>query len=109
MPFVYLRYVFDTFVKFENKQESWNLKNQLINLRENFKFTKQEEHDNSLNFLDICVQRSVDGKLLIKIHHKLNFEALYVSWVSFGPVKQKLGVLTGVVKRIYQTLFYLLS
>ena len=55
--------------------------------------------NNSLNFLDVCVQRSVEGELLTKIHRKLNSEALYVPWASFGPVKQKLGVLTGMVKR----------
>ena len=98
-PLMYLRYVDDTFVMFENRQESSSFLNDLNNLHKNLSFTKEEEHNNSLNFLDVCVQRSVEGELLTKIHRKLNSEALYVPWASFGPVKQKLGVLTGMVKR----------
>ena len=75
----------------------------------NCKFTKEEEHNNSFNFLDICVQRSVEGELLTKIHRKLSSEALYVPWASFRPVKQKLGVLTGYDEAFHQTLFTLLS
>ena len=97
-PLVYLRYVDDTFVMFENKQESSSFLNYL-NLHKNFKFAKEEEHNNLLNFLDVCVQRLVDGEPLTKIHRKLNSEALYAPWASFGPVKQKLGVLTDMVKR----------
>ena len=69
------------------------------NIHKNLNFTKEEEHKNSLNFLDVCVQRSVEGELLTKVHRKLNSETFYVPWVSFGPVKQNLGVLTGIVKR----------
>ena len=47
----------------------------------------KEELNNSLNFLDVCIQRSVDGKLFTKIYRKLNSEALYVPWSSFGLTK----------------------
>ena len=40
--------------------------NGLNNLHQNLNFTKEEEHNNSLVFLDVCVQRSVEGELLTK-------------------------------------------
>jgi len=49
-PLMYLRYVDDTFVMFENKQESSSFLNDLNNLNKNLSFTKEEEHNNSLNF-----------------------------------------------------------
>ena len=72
---MYFRYVDETFVMFENKLESFSFLNYLNNLHKNPKFTKEEEHKNSLNFLDVCVQRLVDGEFLTKIHCKLNSEA----------------------------------
>ena len=98
-PLVYHRYVDDTFVMFKNKIESASFLECLNSLHKNLKFTKEEELNNSLNFLDVCIQRSIDGELSTKIYRKLNSEALYVPWTSFGPTKQKLGVLTGMVKR----------
>ena len=65
---------------FENRQESSDFLNDLNNPHKNLSFTKAEEHNDSLDFLDVCVQRSVKGKLLTKIYHKLNSEALYVPW-----------------------------
>ena len=92
---------------FENKQESSSFLDYLNNIHKKLNFTKEKEHNNSLNFLNVCVQRSVDGELLIKIHRKLNSEALYVPWASFGPVKHK--CFNGYGKAFNQTLFSLLS
>ena len=61
-PLVYHRYVDDTFVIFENKIESAGFLKCLKSLHKNLKFTKEEEEiKNSLNFLDVCIQRSVDS------------------------------------------------
>ena len=87
------------------KQESSSFLNYLNSLHKNLKFTKEEERNDSLNFLDICVQRSGEGELLTKIYRKFNSEAFYVPWASFGPVKQKLG---GYGEAFHQTLFSLL-
>ena len=40
----------------------------LNSLHKNLKFTKEEELNNSLNFLDVWIQRSVDGELLTKMY-----------------------------------------
>ena len=54
-PLVYLRYVDDTFVMFENKQESSSFLNYLNNLHKNLKFTKEEELDNLSKFLNVLI------------------------------------------------------
>ena len=70
-PLICLWYIDDTFVMFENRQESSSFLNGLNNLHKNLNFKKEEEHNNSLNFLDVCVQWSVERELLTKIHRKL--------------------------------------
>ena len=55
-PLIYLRCINDTFVMFENRQESSSFLNGLNNLYKNLNFKKEEEHNNSLNFLDVCIQ-----------------------------------------------------
>ena len=72
---------------FENKQESSSFLNYLNSLNKNLKFTKEGERNDSLNLLDVCVQRSLEWELLTKIHRKLNLEALYVPWSSQTEVK----------------------
>ena len=47
---MYVRYVDDTFVMFKNRQEGSSFLNDLNNLHKNFNFTKEEEHNSSLNF-----------------------------------------------------------
>ena len=49
-PLVYLQYMF------EYRQESSSFLNYLNNHHKNLNFTK-EEHNKSLNFLDVCVQQ----------------------------------------------------
>ena len=55
-PLMYLWYVDYTFVMFGNRQESSSFLNDLNNFHKNLFFLK-EEHNNSLNFLDVYVQR----------------------------------------------------
>ena len=50
-PLVYHRYVDDIFVMFENKKESFSFLECLNSLHKTLKFTKEEELNNSLNFL----------------------------------------------------------
>ena len=98
-PLVYHRYVDDTYVMFESKIESVSFLECLNSFHKNLKFIKKEELNNLLSFLDFCIQRTVGGELLTKIYRKLNSDALYVPWTSFGKTKQELEVLTGMVKR----------
>ena len=82
---------------FKHIQESVNFQRCLNDLYQNLKFTKVEDLNNTINFLDICVERIASGQLLTEIYRKLNSEPVYVLWTSFGAIKLNLRVLTGLV------------
>ena len=50
---MYLRYVDDTFVMFENRQESSSFVNYLNNLHKNLSFTKEGEYNSSINLYNL--------------------------------------------------------
>ena len=104
---MYLRYVDDTFVMFGNRKESSGFLNDLNNLHKNLSFTKEEEHNNSLNFLGVCVQRSVEGELLTKIHRK--FRSIICSVGIFWSSQAEVRSFNGYGEAFHQTLFSLLS
>ena len=52
-PLICLWYIDDTFVMFENRQESSSFVNYLNNLHKNLSFTKEGEYNSSINLYNL--------------------------------------------------------
>ena len=62
-------------------------------------FTKEEEQDNKLSFLDVLLTRTTDGSIVESIYRKPTFSGLYVKWDSFVPKSYKKGLVNCLVFR----------
>ena len=56
---LFVRYVDDTLVAFENKNDAITFLGYLNSLHSNLKFTMEEETDNSIPFLDLLIIRDI--------------------------------------------------
>ena len=63
LPDMYRRYVEDCFLIFNSQKSSDVFFEYLNKLHPNIKYTKQDEHDNTLPFLDVLITRDIDGLL----------------------------------------------
>ena len=69
----------------------------LNKLHPNIKFTKQDELDNTLPFLDVLITRD-DGLLNTSIYEKPTFSGLRTKWTSFVP---KVNLLISLLSRAW--------
>ena len=83
-PFIYLRYVDDTFISFSSRSEALKFFHKLNDLHPSLSFTMEEENSNKLPFLDVLVERS-ESVFLTSIYRKHTFTGLYLSWVLSLP------------------------
>ena len=88
-PFIYLRYVDDTFVCSRN--ETFKFFHRLNDLHPSLSFTLQEEN-NKLPFLDVLVERG-ESVFLTSVYRKPTFTGLYLSWDAFAPRSKKLNLI----------------
>ena len=101
-PIVYKRYVYDTFLVFEN-QADMDVFFQWINQQHSqIKFTCEKEENGTLPFLDVLVQRTTDGSLCTSIYRKPTFSGLYLRWDSFVPKTFKKGLVNGLLCRAWR-------
>ena len=56
-PFIYLRYIDDTFVSFRSRNDALSFFDKLNKLHSSFTFTMEEENNGELPFLDVSVER----------------------------------------------------
>ena len=68
----------------------------------NIQFTREEETNSSLAFLDICVKRDPSGCLSTSVYRKPMFSGLYLQWSSFVPKKYKRGLVSGLLHRAWR-------
>ena len=91
-PFIYLRYVDDTFVSFRLRNDALLFFDKLNDLHSSLSFTMEEENNNKLPFLDVFVERC-DSSFLTSVYRKPTFTGLYLSWDSFVPRSRKLNLI----------------
>ena len=65
-------------------------------------FTKEEEQDNKLSFLDVLLTRTTDGSIVTSIYRKPTFSGLYMKWDSFVPKWYKKGLVHCLVFRAWK-------
>ena len=89
-PGVYFRYVDDTFFTFGSELECDRFHVSLNQLHPALNCTVEKEQNNSLNFLDIWVEKGGTG-FLTSIYGKPTFTGQYISWNSFSPKARKIS------------------
>ena len=90
LPPLYCRYVDDSFSCFASKSDSFVFLDVLNNLQPSLKFTCEFEECGRLPFLDVLVEKSVEGGVLTTVYRKPTFTGLYIVWGPFVPSRIKL-------------------
>ena len=98
-PFIYLRYVDDTFVSFRSRNDVLLFFDKLNELQSSLSFTMEEENNNKLSFLDVLVERC-DSSFLILVYRKPTSTGLYLSWDSFALRSRKLNLIRCLSYRV---------
>lgn len=100
-PFYYKRYVDDTFVILDSKDDGDEFFTALNLIHPSLKFTKEEESDNKLPFLDVLVSRE-RTEIMTTIHRKSTFTGQYMKWQSFASTKRKISLIHTLTWRALQ-------
>ena len=101
-PLFYCRFVDDTFLVFETKSHMLNFFNWMNSQCQCIAFTKEEEQNDQLPFLDVLVTRNSNGKISTTVYRKPSFSGLYLRWDSFVPKQYKRGLINSLVHRVWK-------
>ena len=96
---VYFRFVDDTFATFGSELGCDHFQEKLNLLHPALKFTVEKEQNNSLNFLDVLVEKEGTG-FLTSIYRKPTFTGQYIRWNSFSPKMRKISLIKTLVHRV---------
>ena len=100
-PLFYRRYVDDIFVLFSSSEHLTSFLSFMNSRHPNIRFTKEEEQNDSLSFLDILVSRDV-GKFVTNIYRKPTFSGVYSHFDSFIPLYFKHGLILSLLYRLFR-------
>ena len=102
LPLVYNRYVDDTFLIFNDRDDSELFLEYMNNLHKNIKFTVEFEENNCLPFLDVLVTRTPDGNIETSVYRKKTFSGLYIKYDSYVPISFKHNLVHGLLNRAFK-------
>ena len=102
LPSLYRRYVDDTFLVFNTRSDMLSFFKWMNKQHPSITFTKEEEQDNKLSFLDVLLTRTTDGSIVTSIYRKPTFSGLYMKWDSFVPKSYKKGLVNCLVFRAWK-------
>ena len=102
LPSLYRRYVDDTFLVFHTSRDMLSFFNLMNKQHPSITFTKEEEQDNKLSFLDVLLTQTTDGSIVTSIYRKPTFSGLYMKWDSFVPKSHKKGLVNSLVFRAWK-------
>ena len=97
-PFLYHRYVDDTFAIFGSEKECTSFLKALNSMHSALKFTFEKEENGKLPFLDVLVEKSNEG-LTTSIFRKPTFTGQHFHWDSLRPTKRKTNLVETLVHR----------
>ena len=97
-PRIWFRFVDDTFtvIKTVHLEE---FTDHINNIDPNIKFTREEEEDGQLPFLDTHISRREDGSLKVKVYRKPTHTDQYLHFDSHHPLEHKLSVVRTLYDR----------
>ena len=101
-PILYRRYVDDTFIIFKQKNDAINFFNYLNNQHPNVTFTKEEENERKLPFLDVLVTKSLNNNLEMQVYRKPTYTGLGLNFLSECSFKYKINNLTTLLSRAFK-------
>ena len=99
-PFLYRRYMDDTFLLFENKMQIPKFLDYLNSKHQKIKFTAEYEDCNSMPFLDVEIHRS-NNAFHTTVYRKPCFSGLHSSFFSHCCKKFKLNSVKTLLNRAY--------
>ena len=99
-PILYKRYVDDIFAAFENENDLVSFFDYLNNRHPNKKFTKEDNIDGNIGFLDIFI--SSKNSFSTSLYHKPTFTGLYLNFKSFAPMQFKTMLVNTLLDRIFK-------
>ena len=97
-PKVWDRHLNDVF-SIVNKTYLQELLEHINNLHPQTQFTKEEENNSSLLFLNTLVQRNHDKTISVKIYRKPTHTNQYLKYRSHNPTAAKQSVITALFDR----------
>ena len=97
-PKVWERHLDDVF-SIVDKTYPRELLEHISNLHPQTQFTKEEENNFTLPFLDTSVQRNHDKTISVKIYRKPTHTNQYLKYTSHNPTSAKQSVLTALFDR----------
>ena len=97
-PGFYFRFVDDAFAIFGSELDCDQIKGKLNLLHPALKFTVEKEQANSLNFLDVLVERDGTG-FSTSVYRKPRFTGQYIRLNSFSPKTRKISLIKTLVHR----------
>ena len=102
-PFIYLRYVDDTFVSFRSSSDALAFLDILNQLHSSLTFTMEEENNGQSPFLDVLVERR-DFSFLTSVYRKPTFTGIYLNWHSFASKSGKLNLIRSLFLQSFKHL-----
>ena len=100
-PFLYRRFVDDTFLLFKDPTHVLLFQNYLNNKHSNIRFTVVEENSKQMPFLDVLVTRE-SNKFTTSVFRKNTFSGLGTSFFSFTPYIYKINAIKTLIFRAYR-------
>lgn len=98
-PELYSRFVDDIFSHFESKELSDSFLERINGLHPALRFTREDEQQGSLPFLDVKVVRTLNG-ILTSLYRKPTFTGLYTMWDSYSPTLYKINLVRSLTHRV---------
>ncbi|XP_023224808.1 uncharacterized protein LOC111625808 [Centruroides sculpturatus] len=98
-PSLYLRYVDDILLVWENTEEEFiKFVQQLSSIYPTIGFTWEREHEDSIAFLDLCIQKSVEG-LQFAVYHKADLLPYIILADTFQLLRYVNAAIAALVRR----------
>ena len=97
-PYMYRRFVDDTFSVVGCRNEAVRFMECLNSLHPALRFTMESEEDGRLPFMDVLVRREETG-FTTAVYRKPTFTGLYTRWDSYCPTSQKVAVIRSLTHR----------
>ena len=97
-PIAYFRYVDDIFAVFSSHGQMNKFYNKLSCIHSALTFTKEDEVNNSIAFLDVLIERSKPS-FSTSVYRKSSFTGDYILWSSFCPKRYKINLISCLANR----------
>jgi hypothetical protein len=98
----FIRYVDDTFVIINNKNQADKILEFLNSCHPTIKFTMEKEVNNEINFLDVKIKRELNSSITTSTYRKPTFTGVMLNWNSLTSIKYKKGLIGYLLDRSFK-------